>query len=94
MGFIRFHHKRHTKMSINPFHQKLEQFKKERFKENFKPVTTVSQMRAYGKAEEDYQVPIHEIPIWIENGWKFDEAQNKMYRKGRESVNVQQSKAK
>ena len=39
-----------------------------------------------------YEVPIHEIPIWIENGWKFDEQQNKMYRKGRESVNVQQSK--
>jgi hypothetical protein len=43
---------------------------------------------------EKYEVPIHEIPIWIENGWKFDEAQNKMHRKGRESVNVQQSKAK
>ncbi len=39
-----------------------------------------------------YEVPLHEIPIWIENGWKFDEVQNKMYKKGRESVNVQQSK--
>jgi len=39
-----------------------------------------------------YEVPIHEISIWIENGWKFDEVQNKMYKKGRESVNVQISK--
>lgn len=39
-----------------------------------------------------YEVPIHEISIWIENVWKFDEVQNKMYKKGRESVNVQISK--
>jgi hypothetical protein len=80
-------------MSINPFYQKLDQFKKARFQDNLKLVTTVSQMRTYGKAEKEYQVPIHEIPIWIDNGWKFNEQENKMYRKGRESVNVQQSKA-
>ena len=39
-----------------------------------------------------YEVPIHEISIWIENGWTFNESENKMQRKGRESVNVQQSK--
>lgn len=42
--------------------------------------------------QEKYEVPISEIPIWIENGWDFNEFENKMQRKGRESVNVQQSK--
>lgn len=42
--------------------------------------------------EEPFQVPLSEIPYWIENGWKYDENQNKMYRKGREPVNVQQFK--
>ena len=39
-----------------------------------------------------YEVPISDIPYWIENGWTFNESENKMQRKGRESVNVQQSK--
>lgn len=42
--------------------------------------------------EEKYEVPITDIPYWIENGWKFNKSENKMERKGRESVNVQQSK--
>lgn len=42
--------------------------------------------------EEKYEVPIHEIQIWIENGWTYNELENKMQRKGRESVNVQKSK--
>lgn len=42
---------------------------------------------------EKYEVPIHEVPIWIENGWKYDEIQNRMHRKGRESVKVQLLKA-
>jgi hypothetical protein len=41
---------------------------------------------------DKYELPLSEIPYWIENGWKFDEVQNKMYRKGREPVNVQQFK--
>jgi hypothetical protein len=42
--------------------------------------------------EEPFQVPLVDIEYWIENGWKYDEEQNKMYRKGREAVNVQQFK--
>lgn len=41
---------------------------------------------------EKYEVPQSDIPYWIENGWSYNESENKMYRKGRESVNVQQSK--
>ena len=76
-------------MSIKPFFEKLETFKQiQELKDKFKFYPTVTEQRIYGKSEK-YEVPIHEIPIWIENGWKFDEVQNKMYKKGRESVNVQ-----
>ncbi len=79
-------------MSIKPFFEKLQTFKQiQELKDKFKSYPTVTEQRIYGKSEK-YEVPIHEISIWIENGWKFDEVQNKMYKKGRESVNVQQSK--
>jgi hypothetical protein len=41
---------------------------------------------------DKYELPLSEIPYWIENGWKFDEMQSIMYKKGREAVNVQQFK--
>jgi hypothetical protein len=42
--------------------------------------------------EQPFEVPLFEVQFWIENGWKLDEEQNKMFRKGREAVNVQQFK--
>jgi len=77
-------------MSVKPFIEKLVQFKKQQ--ENVKVQTVVSKASNYCKSKEDYEVPVVEIGLWIENGWKYNEFDNKMYRKGREAVNVQQSK--
>ena len=74
-------------MRIKTFKERLEIFKKDMYlKETFN-----NDFKIYGKSE-DYEVPINEIPYWIENGWTFNKSENKMERKGRESVNVQQLK--
>lgn len=78
-------------MSIRPFSKKIEDFKSLSSVRKSSLDYKKNELMIYGKSDF-YEVPLQEIPIWIENGWKFDDVQNKMYKKGRESVNVQQSK--
>lgn len=48
--------------------------------------------KAKKQKEQPFEVPLFDVQYWIENGWKYDKEHNKMYRKGREEVNVQQFK--
>jgi len=69
---------------------KAELFKKEYFNGLLELSTQLNSIQGNIKYENEYEVPQNEIKYWIENGWTFNESENKMQRKGRESVNVKQ----
>lgn len=77
-------------MSIKPFSKKIEDFKSLSSVRKKSLDYKKNELRIYGKADF-YEVKVHEIPIWVENGWKLDDKKKIMHRKGRESVNIQQS---